>query len=317
MNDPAPTFRRFLTGGPEQLRLSHASMTLLAGYAMAVIVLREAFGPGPGLGHVGAWQFRLLGAGGDVFVPLVTALVAARWLGSRLGVAAGVIQLTGLHVLGLPIDALWSDPWIGAMMAVAMAAFAWANVSGRLPPASGAGFPAAFYLSASLILMFRGWGEFASIPLACLAHLLLNQDGRAFRFLIHPIGLGVLAIFAGCTIWLHWPTTPQMVSFERCPFATAAVGMLPWSPLCAVAVVVGCWRGHYATAFWQFVVCWSLSPLLLATVGALSDRSALAMTSAPLSILAAAGLDEAVLWWRRPRYGRTARTTFRTGRPGR
>ena len=79
---------------------------------------------------------------------------------------------------------------------------------------------------------------------------------------------------------------------------TVALGMLPWSPLCGLAVVVGCWRGHYATAFWQFIACWSLWPLVLAAAGTLSDRSALAITGTPLCILAAAGLDEAILWRR-------------------
>ena len=80
--------------------------------------------------------------------------------------------------------------------------------------------------------------------------------------------------------------------------------MLPWWPFCVVAVVAGCRRGDYATAFWRFMACCLLWPVALAAVGLLGDRSLLAMTCGPLSILSAAGLYEAVRWGRR--HGRKA-----------
>ena len=46
--------------------------------------------------------------------------------------------------------------------------------------------------------------------------------------------------------------------------ATLAVGMFPWWPFCLVAAVAGFRRGDYATAFWRFVACWSLLPMVLA-----------------------------------------------------
>jgi hypothetical protein len=77
-----------------------------------------------------------------------------------------------------------------------------------------------------------------------------------------------------------------------------AVGMFPWWPFCAVAIVAGYRRGDYATAFWQLVACWSLAPMALAAVGLLDGRSVLAMTCGPLSIFSAAGLYDGVRWWR-------------------
>jgi hypothetical protein len=293
-HDSTPAFPRFLAGGPDQLRLSQSSLTLLLGCAVAVTALLEA----AGLGHVGAWPVRLLGAGGDVVAAVMTAAIAARWLGNRLAVAAGVIQLTALWVLGLPLAALWSDHWIVALTAVVMAAFAWANVSGRLPLAGNVPCAAAFYLGAGSMLIFCGWGELAAILFACLVYLLLNQDGRAFHFVSHPLGLGALAVLTGCTIWLDWSNPPPLVPAGWRPLAAAAVAMLPWLPLGAAAVAVGCWRGHYATPFWQLVACWLLSPLAFAALGLLNERLTLAMTSAPLSILAAAGLDDTVAWCR-------------------
>jgi hypothetical protein len=80
--------------------------------------------------------------------------------------------------------------------------------------------------------------------------------------------------------------------------ATLAMGMLPWWPFAAVAVVAGCRRGDYVMDFWRLVACWSLLPMAMAALGLLDDRSVLAMTCGPLSIFSAAGLHEAVRWWR-------------------
>ena len=135
--------------------------------------------------------------------------------------------------------------------------------------------------------MRRGWVEFAAVPLACLIYLLLSQDGRAFRFLIHPLGLGVAAVFALGSAWLQHSLLPatvaDMVEFlgtaspatRPAPaagwLATLAVGMFPWWPFCLVAAVAGFRRGDYATAFWRFVACWSLLPMVLAAPGLLDQ----------------------------------------------
>ena len=158
---------------------------LLAGYAAAVTALQEAAGLGP----EGTWQLRALGMAGTVFAAILTAAIAARWLGNRLALAAGIIQPTGLHVLGLPLYALWSDPWIGLLTAVVMAAFGWGNVPGRLPPVNRSILSVTFSFGAGLLLIFCGWAAPAGILLACLVYVLLNQDRRAFYFQIHPLGL--------------------------------------------------------------------------------------------------------------------------------
>jgi hypothetical protein len=67
--------------------------------------------------------------------------------------------------------------------------------------------------------------------------------------------------------------------------------MLPWTLLAIIAVVIGFRQGHYATAFWQFVGCWLIVPILLATFGILQGHSTMAIAASPISMLAAVGLE--------------------------
>jgi hypothetical protein len=230
-------------------------------------------------------------------------MLATRWLGRPLGLAAGLLQLTSLFAFGFSAEPKLVGAIITLLITAAMGIFARATVPGRLPVDARLRMQGLFYgCAAGLLFVRRGWGELACILLACLIYLPLNQDGRGFRFLMHPLGLGVAAALAACAHGLQhsmlpsaaWPTPATEWPWP----ATLAVGMLPWWPFCVVAVVAGCRRGDYVSAFWRFVACWSLAPLALATLGLLSNHSLLAMTCGPISIISAAGLYESIRWWR-------------------
>ena len=300
-HETPPLFPRFLAGGPQELRLAPASVALLIGCGVVLQVASSRFW---GWQTPDGWLVRSELAVAIIVGALLTALLATRWLGKPLGLAAGLLQLTCLYALGWPTELKPVESLVTVLVTAAMTLFARANIPGRLPVDTRLRMPVLFYgCAAGPLLLCRGWGELAGILLACLIHLLLNQDGRAFRFLLHPLGLGVAAMFSVYSLWLQhvgpplptaWPTAVPGWRW----LATQAVGMFPWWPLCLVAVVAGCRRGDYATAFWRFAACWSLAPLVLAAAGLLGDRSALAMTCGPLSIFAAAGLFVAVRWWR-------------------
>jgi hypothetical protein len=131
-------------------------------------------------------------------------------------------------------------------------------------------------------------------------YVLLNQDGRAFHFLIHPLGLVTATILAACAVGLRYATAPWPVvaSVGWRWLAVLAVGMLPWWPLSLLAAVAGCRRGDYAASFWRLAACWALSPLVLAAVGLLDGPSTLAACCGAVSIFSAAGLRELLCWWR-------------------
>ncbi len=283
---------RLLAGGPENLRLSRGAALTLAAVSVTASIVQQTVGDSSlGLSPPG-----LVAA----CAAMITAGLAARWLGTPIGLAAGVAELAALHIFRLPLGGR-IDGLLCLLAALAMGAFALANVCGGRPTSTLRSLPGAFYAAVGLTLLYFGWREAAALLIACCAYLVLNQDGRAFHFLIRPLGLGIFAACAGLAILLPGYLTnphPQALPGWH-SLKTVALETLPWAPLCAVAIAMGCWRGHYATAFWQFVVCWSAVPLLSAVLGSMGGPPALAIASPPLSILAAAGLWEIVAWHRK------------------
>ncbi len=291
-----PLFPRFLAGGPAQLRLGPASVAVLLGGGAAAQAATGILGRQP----QGGWLIWGESAEGTILGALLTAMLAARWLGRPVGLAAGLLQLTCLYCLGLvaPLGPL--DSLVTVLVAAALGIFALANVPGRLAVDERLRMPVIFYAAAAgLLCLGHGVGLFAEVLLPCLVYVLLNQDGRAFRFLIHPLGLGVAAILAACAIQLGCATTTGPAAAVGWGWPVAlAVGMLPWWPLSLMAVAAGCRRGDYATSFWRLAACGALSPMVLAAAGLLDGRSALAASCGPVSIFSAAGLHEAIRWWR-------------------
>ncbi len=295
--DADPVMPRLLAGGPDSLRLPRGAAIVLAALAVVVSFIEPAVGADP----FGMWPFDLRTAAFAACAAIITAALAARWLGAAIGFAAGVVQLSTLYALGLSLGGGWVDWFLCLLATIAMGIFARANVCGRMPTLASSHVSTVFYAAVGLMLVqFGGW-EAAGILIACITYLLLNQDGRGFRFLAQLLGLGILALFIGLTILVaQFPA-------EACPkaqggwqsLAGVAVGMLPWTPFGAMAVVIGCWRGHYATGFWQFVACWWFVPLLLMAGDLIGARAALAITSPALAIFAAAGLWEVLAWWRK------------------
>ena len=300
-----PLFPQFLTGGPQQFRLAPASAALLIGCAVltqgGIAILHPQ--------SQGAWLIRGEAATATTLGALLTAMLAARWLGRSVGVAVGLLQVTCLYSLGLADQPRPFDSFVTVLVTAAMGLFARANVPGRLAVDGRRRIQVFFCIAAALLFVSRAFGEFAGVLLICLTYVLLNQDGRAFRFLIHPLGLGVAAILAAGVLWLQHATTPYIVGNVIDPPVsepaaawqwplTLAVGLLPWWPLSLVAVGVGCRRGDYAASFWRLAACWAIVPMVLAVAGLLDDGSVLAASCGPVSIFSAAGLWETVRWSR-------------------
>ncbi len=313
-DETPPIFPRFLAGGPEQLRLGPASAALLIGYGGLVQAASSGFF---GWSAQDGWLTQIGATAAAIGGALLIAMLATRWLGRPLGLAAGLLQLTSVYAFGFSAEPRLVGSFVTLLVTAAMGIFARANVPGRLAVDSRLRMQGLFYgCAAGLLLVRRGWGELACILLACLIYVPLNQDGRGFRFLMHPLGLGVAVAFASYAQWLQHsmfpatlsdtvqflasdPSAASLTPVTEWPWpATLTVGMLPWWPFCVVAVVAGCRRGDYASAFWRFVACWSLPPIALAALGLLGHRALLATTCGPISILSAAGLYESIRWWR-------------------
>jgi 4-amino-4-deoxy-L-arabinose transferase-like glycosyltransferase len=303
-----PIYRRFLAGGAAALRLSLP--------ASAVVIFLGLILPAT------AGNVAMLG-GGDrpaIWWPSVAAAalnawliaaLAARWLGSRLGLLAGLALLTCVHVLLLSRGSA-AEMLYGTAVVVAMGAFALANVPGRLPVIDRWWIRVGFYAAAGVSFVSAGAIGPAFILAGCLLFLILSADTRGVRFFASPGGIAVFVLMAAIRLAqpeaLHdvWAATSGMVGESLGPrvWLPAALGwlalaVLPWTPLVALAAVAGLREGHYATPIWRFFACWALGPLGLAAVGGFRDQWQLGPLLPPLAVMAAAGLRGLLLWCRR------------------
>ena len=161
-----PIFPRFLAGGPEPLRLGPASAALLVAVGALVHFLNG------GCPIRDGWPVLSGSATATIVAALLTAMLAARWLGKLLGLAAGLLQLTCLYAVGLPGEPRLVQSWLTLLVMAAMGIFARANVPGRLPEDTRRRMPVFFYSCATMLLLVcRGWGEFAGVLLACVSYL--------------------------------------------------------------------------------------------------------------------------------------------------
>lgn len=188
-----PVYWRFFCGGTEPLRLSPPATAVVI---LAGLVLPGIVGAGPILGGAPGPTPRWPSVAAGTLTAWLIAALAARWLGSRLGALAGLVQLTGAHtLLASPAEA--AGMCLSAAVSGAMGAFALANVPGRLPWVDRGWTAWAFYAAAGVSFMLAGPFGPAFILAGCLSFLVLSGDSRGGRFLANPAGIAVFALLVG------------------------------------------------------------------------------------------------------------------------
>ena len=298
-----PVYRRFF-GGAQSLRLATAEVVVIAGLGILTALISAVTADSRP-----AWEVASGGLAATI-AALSTATIAARWLGSWIGLFSGCLYLISGQILFA--TATSGDRWLAAMGTTAVAAFAAANVAGRLPLVSGRLPAGLFYALAAAILFFNGPVSAVSIAVVCVLVLVSVRNGRGMRFFADPPGIVVLAA-AALAAWLApgpgWAAAGnaawsggRVLSVESWPqdidgfvyllAARMPFDMLPWSPLVLVAIVVGIHQGHYSTPFGRFLTVWLLAPLGMAPAGLIGQDTAAVLVFPPLSILAGIGLVE-------------------------
>jgi len=290
-----PVYRRFLAGGVDSLRPSRAGLVVVLAIGVGLVAIRWLCLPPEG---PSASLAPLTTTVGTLATAIVLVLLTTRWLGSRLGTLTGLVWLTTLGVLG----GQTYTP-LAATLCLALGLFAAAEVPGRLPPLTHRATAWAFYGVVGLSLFPFGSDAAVVILATCLGFLLVSQNARSLRFLLNPVGLGLL----GAAIVGRWALGPvACVGDEAAPLAdtltvSLATGTLPWLPLAVVAVVAGLRQGHYAAPFWRLVGCWTVVAVGLGVLGTTSSPATLAALTPPVCVMAAAGLTlGAGRWARRP-----------------
>jgi 4-amino-4-deoxy-L-arabinose transferase-like glycosyltransferase len=203
------------------------------------------------------WLVRLPSALCGVGVALVVGWTAARWMGRRAGVLAGVLLLT---TFWLQMQARLAEVDTLQCLAVtgAFALFAAATLDGPWMKLRGWWVSPAFHALVAVSFVAKLFGPAFVLP-ACVAFAILARSRDAWRVLLNPVGLVVLILLSGAwpaAAYLHDPTivtTWRKETLDRLtgdldknePFLSyfwnVPLLLLPWLPFTVWGVVE--WAG--------------------------------------------------------------------------
>lgn len=252
---------------------------------------------------------------------LITAGLAARWFGRRVGVATGLMFLTSYFVLQLARLAE-CDMLLTAAVCGAMGCFALANVDsphGRV----AARWPNwLFYLCAAAAYMIKGFIGPLFIFSACGLYALLHRERRIWRFLLHVPGILLFLVssvgwmfaaylvcpqIVGDQIWHHFNRFRGDLGGEQPPFFYAyavLLILLPWTPLVVASVIAGLRKRAWQAPFWRLAGCWFAPGMAVLILSACQSKHYAAPLMPPLVIAGAIGLLAYFEW--RQRSGRVS-----------
>ena len=259
------------------------------------------------LGTDSEWVARLPSVLAALVTALVVAMLAARWMGRRVGIVAGLLQLTTYWTL-MQARLAESDILLCAAVSVAMGAFAVANVDGPAGRVT-ARWPAwLFFAATGCAFLTKALVGPVFIFSSCAAFLLFSQDLRGLRFFLNPIGILIFALAAvpwcAAAYSIYPPIVDNMLLHHFGRFQgdmgqhepiyaylyLVPMMVLPWTPFLALGVYLG-WRdGHLSAPIWRFLACWVLPGMCLLSVSAFKAKHYTIPLLPPLSIMAAAGL---------------------------
>jgi 4-amino-4-deoxy-L-arabinose transferase-like glycosyltransferase len=260
------------------------------------------------------WVVRFPSVMAALIAAAFVADMAARRLSIRVGLLAGLIQVSSLWTIIKARQAV-PDMILVAAVAGAMWAFTTANLGYRASRRGDRWLAKVFYLCEGAALLVKGpTGAALTIP-STLLFILLERDRKAWRFFLDPLGV-LLFVVVGVAwpvaVYHHYPQLLQIWRFENLDRFMGSRGMAldqnshfaylgdvlwctaPWTPFLFLGGLRISKSEFREKPIWRFLALWFLVGLLQLSLGA-SKRFQYAMPIfPPLSILAARGLDAAI-----------------------
>jgi len=262
------------------------------------------------------WVARLPSALAGLAVAVMTAKLAARWFGNRIGRLAGLIQLTSVFII-MQAKLAEADMPMGAAVCAAMYLLAEGVIDSPYGLQTGRGRRIGFWLALAAAFLLKGpiGPMFVGLAIVCFAFV--RRDQRILRFLADPIGITaclLLVIAWPLAAWRLDPGIWRVWNSEAVGTATGKFGsdpiyyyllsvpvmLLPWTPL----TILGLCRGPNAelagpvvrqadrAALWRFLLCWFVPGFVLLSLGIkLKSHHYGVPILPPLAIPTALGMD--------------------------
>lgn len=254
------------------------------------------------------WVVRLPSSLATLLTALMIAATAARWFGRRVGILAGLIQLTCYYMLQMATLAE-SDMLLICSVTASLCFFAWVKIDSPVGRLEGRWTPWVFQFLIGLCFMIKGPVGVIFIAMSCCCYMLLRRQWSLLKFFFHPGGLLVFALmtlpyplFAG---WRYPPimeewlvhnygrfrgelsqmqaTEPMLFYFYMLPMV-----LLPWLP-CAFIALMDRQLWKQPIIWWS--LCWLIPGMLFLSASAWKWKHYLSPLLPGLTLILAIGLE--------------------------
>lgn len=258
------------------------------------------------------WVVRLPSVISGIVAALLTAMLAARWMGSTVGMLAGLIQLSSYWVLK-QANLSEADMPLAAAVTAAFTFFALGNVEHPLGTIDRPWVRRAFMLATGIAFLLKGPIALVFIFAGTVLYILLRRQWSAWRFFADPIGLAILIILLvalPAAVLITDPSALKTWHQEVTGYATEEtfgrisfwiyfhdipLVLLPWFGLLVVAAVETIRHRLYRLPLTIFLLCWFVPGFLVLQCAAYKSVHYTFPLLAPASIAMAAGM----IWWLR------------------
>ncbi|MGE0610668.1 MAG: ArnT family glycosyltransferase, partial [Pirellulales bacterium] len=252
------------------------------------------------------WAVRLPSVLASAWLAAVVAGLAARWLGRRAGLAAGLVQATSFYVLRQARTAE-ADIFLCLAVALAMSCFSIGVVDGTRATFTRRWLPAGFYLAAGLAFLVKGPIGPGFILAACGLFAVVERRRAVWRFLFDPLGLALVTLCVVAWPLAAYAADPTILDDWRLHHLgrfsgelgrksgfyylyTMPAVLLPWTPAAAVGIWLAARRGWWRTPQARLLACWILPGLLVISMCAFKRKHYSAPLLPPMSLAASLGL---------------------------
>ena len=255
------------------------------------------------------WAARLPSTLSAVVVALAVAGLAARWHGDRVGLLAGLVQLTSIYML-MHARLAEADMPLCAAVTVAMAALARGAAGWDPGDHVPIGWILTFFGASGIAFLAKGPIGPALIASGAGLFAIVERRGAPWRLLLDPFGWALMLLLI--LVWplaaiVREPGLPEVwwrhnadrfgggldggVRGPAFYLYTAAWLALPWTPVALAGFVAGIRSNRAPGPFWRLLGCWLLGGSALLTFSAWKHKHYIIPCLPPLSIWAAFGLS--------------------------
>lgn len=256
------------------------------------------------------WAARLPSALAALAVALMIAGITARWLGERLGLLAGLLQVSFVYII-MQAKLCEADMSLGAAVCCAMCCFALANIDAPGGSVGRGGrflLSTIFYLAAAAMFMLKGPIGLLFIFSTAFIYWAIRREARIGWFLANPLGIVVLLFFV-----VGWPLAAKHIDPDIARAWKSETGgsvggklghegpfyyfymvplmLMPWLPLVVIGIWQGWKRGALRRPFGQFLACWFVPGMIFLELMGEKHQHYPIPIFPPLTVAAAVGLD--------------------------